>query len=59
MTELSEYLAQREALKTRYLTDTAPPSQPVGTGGVDHLALICTDMETTIRFYTEVRRSMG
>ena len=54
MTEPSEYLARREALKARYLTDAAPPSRPVGTGGVDHLALICTDMDTTIRFYTEV-----
>ena len=54
MTDPSEYLARREALKARYLTDAAPPSQPVATGGVDHLALICTDMDTTIRFYTEV-----
>jgi len=52
MTEPREYLARREALKARYLSE--PTGQPVATGGVDHLALICTDMDTTIRFYTEV-----
>ncbi len=44
----------REELKARYLSETATPGQPVGTGGVDHLALIASDLDATIEFYTGV-----
>jgi catechol 2,3-dioxygenase-like lactoylglutathione lyase family enzyme len=27
---------------------------PLGLGGINHLALVCSDMERTVRFYTEV-----
>ena len=47
--------AKRAALIEKY----KPTKQPVGaasvgTGGVDHLALICSDVGRTIEFYTEV-----
>ncbi|MBI3301714.1 MAG: VOC family protein, partial [Deltaproteobacteria bacterium] len=53
MSELSVYQARREELKQRYLPAGEPAPQPVCTGGVDHLALICSDLDATIRFYTE------
>jgi len=54
MPDLSFYQARREELKARYLTPADPGAQPAYTGGVDHLALICSDLDTTIRFYTQV-----
>ena len=50
-----DYDARRAALVAKF----KPTNQPAGsasvqTGGVDHLALICSDMEQTIKFYTEV-----
>jgi len=47
--------ARRVALIEKY----NPTNQPAGsadvcTGGVDHLALICSDVGQTIEFYTEV-----
>src|SRR5690349_12286946 len=54
MPELSVYQARREALKQRYLSATEETPRPANTGGVDHLALICSDLATTIQFYTEV-----
>ena len=50
-----DYDAKRAALAEKYAPSNAPAgSSPVGTGGVDHLALICSDMEQTIEFYTQV-----
>ncbi len=46
--------ARREALRQKFLPEGEPSSGAVSTGGVDHLALICSDIEATIRFYTEV-----
>ncbi|MEM7252181.1 MAG: VOC family protein [Pseudomonadota bacterium] len=40
-------------MPARYLTDDAS-THPTTTAGVDHLALICSDLERTIKFYTEV-----
>ena len=54
MSDLSMYQARREELKQRYLSTDEGTPQAVNTGGVDHLALICSDLDTTIRFYTEV-----
>ncbi len=56
MADLSFYQARREELKRKYLPQGEAPSLSPGvpTAGVDHLALICSDLDTTIRFYTEV-----
>lgn len=50
-----DYDARRAALVERYKPTNQPAgSAPVGTGGVDHLALICSDIGQTIEFYTDV-----
>jgi glyoxylase I family protein len=54
MSDLSTYQARREALKQRYLSTEPAPEPAVMTRGVDHLALICSDLDATIHFYTEV-----
>ena len=51
----TDYAARRQALIEKYHpTDQPVGTDPVGTGGVDHLALICSDVGQTIAFYTEV-----
>jgi catechol 2,3-dioxygenase-like lactoylglutathione lyase family enzyme len=54
MPELNVYQARREELKQRYLSAAGEAPQSVNTGGVDHLALICSDLDATIQFYTDV-----
>ena len=54
MTEQRNYEARRAELRQMFQVEDAGPSDGVATGGVHHLALICSDMEATIRFYTEV-----
>jgi catechol 2,3-dioxygenase-like lactoylglutathione lyase family enzyme len=54
MPDVTFYEKRREALKKHYLAVGEPVPQPVQTAGVDHLALICSELERTIRFYTEV-----
>jgi glyoxylase I family protein len=54
MQDLSFYQERREALKKNYLLAGQAAPQPVPTTGVDHLALICSELERTIDFYTEV-----
>jgi glyoxylase I family protein len=54
MRDLTFYQERREALKKSYLPDGEAPRQPVQTVGVDHLALLCAELERTIGFYTEV-----
>ena len=54
MTDVSSYQKRRQELTTHYLSDGRGELAPVQTGGVDHLALICADLEATIRFYAEV-----
>jgi glyoxylase I family protein len=50
-----DYDAKRAALIEKYKPLNQPAgAAPVQTGGVDHLALICSDMDQTIEFYTEV-----
>ena len=50
-----DYVARRAALVEKFPPSNAPAgSSPVGTGGVDHLALICSDLEATVTFYTQV-----
>jgi catechol 2,3-dioxygenase-like lactoylglutathione lyase family enzyme len=54
MTGIDRYQIHREELKQRYLSEDISATPPVVTGGVDHLALICSDLDATIRFYTEI-----
>ena len=50
-----DYDARRAALIEKYKPLNQPAgAAPVQTGGVDHLALICSDVGHTIEFYTEV-----
>jgi glyoxylase I family protein len=50
--ELEEIRARRERLRTRYLRPAA--DRPATTAaGVHHVALICRDVEETIRFYQD------
>jgi catechol 2,3-dioxygenase-like lactoylglutathione lyase family enzyme len=54
MRDLTFYQQRREALKKSYLPDGEAAPRPVQTAGVDHLALICAELERTIDFYTGV-----
>lgn len=56
MSEPSDVDSKRAALRARYMSDTHGEAMEstLHTGGVDHLALICSDIEATVRFYTEV-----
>jgi glyoxylase I family protein len=50
--QLDAVRARREEIREKYLHPAAQrPSTP--TKGVHHLALICRDVETTVRFYQE------
>ena len=53
MTAASDFDARRQAIVAAHLkpAEERPPSS---AGGVHHLALICSDVETTVRFYQEV-----
>jgi catechol 2,3-dioxygenase-like lactoylglutathione lyase family enzyme len=44
-------LARREAIRATYLHPTRPPSS---ARGVHHIALLCSDVERTVRFYQEL-----
>ena len=54
MADLSDHEARRERLRQRYLSDAAPAAEPPRTNGVDHLALISSDLDATFQFYTGV-----
>ena len=54
MPDLSFYQKRREALKRSYLPSGEAEPRPLQTAGVDHLALICSELERTIAFYAEV-----
>lgn len=53
MPELTVYERRREELRKRYLPTGEPPSRPVRTSGVDHLALVWAALDAAIRFSTE------
>jgi len=53
MPDLTFYQKRREALKNSYLPAGDAALRPVKTAGVDHLALICSELERTIGFYAE------
>jgi glyoxylase I family protein len=50
--ELEAIRARRAELKDKYLRPLGQ-RPPTPTGGVHHIALICRDVEETIRFYQE------
>src|SRR6202161_2781860 len=50
--ELERVRARRAQLRDRYLSPAAS-RPPTSAAGVHHLALICRDVEETIRFYQE------
>ena len=54
MIDKTDHDRRREDLKRRYSMSAAGEDPSVGTGGVDHLALICSDLDATIGFYTGV-----
>ena len=57
MNDLCAYQAKRETLRQKYIgkeSVTSKPANLAGTGGVDHLAMISSDIEQTIEFYTGV-----
>ena len=54
MSERSDYEKYREELRSRYLSSAESRNGEVGTEGVDHLALISSDLGATIDFYTSV-----
>ena len=54
MAELDAHEARREALRARFLSDETPAPDTVLTGGVNHLALISSDLDATFQFYTGV-----
>tara|TARA_B100001123_G_C15163361_1_gene968352 strand:+ start:51 stop:542 length:492 start_codon:yes stop_codon:yes gene_type:complete len=56
MNTLSIYQDKRAALKQKYLGENANSSSfdSAGTGGIDHLAMIASDIERTIEFYTNI-----
>ncbi len=49
--ELAAVRARRGELRDKYLQTTGRPAPP--TRGIHHLALICRDVEETVRFYQE------
>ena len=54
MGDQNQYEAKREELTRRYLDDPPTEANGAGTGGVDHLVLISSDIERTIEFYRDV-----
>jgi catechol 2,3-dioxygenase-like lactoylglutathione lyase family enzyme len=54
MQDVTFYQRRREALQKTYLPDGAIEPRPIQTAGVDHLALICSELERTIEFYCAV-----
>src|SRR5215471_3251346 len=54
MPDINFYNKRREELAKRHLPEGQSMPKPVQTVGVDHLALICADLDATINFYTGV-----
>lgn len=57
MADLETYEARRQELRQKYLANVDPQAgveSQTATSGVDHLALICSDLDATIQFYTTV-----
>lgn len=53
---VSYYAERRQALMDQYMPEgkaAIGPDHP-STGGVHHLALVCSDLQQTIEFYTDV-----
>ena len=54
MKNLSDVEVYRNELRKKYLAVAEFKESVVGTGGVDHLALISSDLKATTEFYTTV-----
>ena len=54
MKDQAFYQQRREQLAARYLAQPTAEPPSVQTEGVDHLALICSNLEATIEFYSEM-----
>jgi len=54
MKNLSDVEVYRNELRKKYLPGAEFKESVVGTGGVDHLALISSDLKATTEFYTTV-----
>lgn len=54
MDKANPFEAKRRALQDQFMDPHAPDDRPVGTDGVHHLVLISSDLEATVRFYTQV-----
>jgi hypothetical protein len=52
----NDYEARRDDLRRRYMQAEGSEGEPVITAGVHHLVLISSDLDATLRFYTEVLR---
>ncbi len=52
----SYHEVRRDELRQSYMQAEETDGEPVATGGVRHLVLISSDLDATIRFYTEVLR---
>ena len=52
----NDYEARRDELRQRYMQAEGSEGEPVITAGVHHLVLISSDLDATLRFYTEVLR---
>ena len=49
---MRDYEARRAALRKRYISEDSDEAVDLTTSGVDHLVLICSNIERTIDFYT-------
>ncbi len=54
MDQTNPFEAKRRALQDQFMDADAPADSPVGTDGVHHLVLISSDLEATVRFYTQI-----
>ena len=52
----SYHEVRRDELRQSYMQAEETDGEPVATGGVRHLVLISSNLDATIRFYTEVLR---
>ena len=54
MSDLSTPEQRRAALRQRYLDNETSTDGALATAGVHHLVLIASDLDATVRFYTEI-----
>jgi catechol 2,3-dioxygenase-like lactoylglutathione lyase family enzyme len=54
MNEHNPYEAKRRSLIENHMSEAASSADEIGTSGVHHLVLISSDLDATVRFYTEI-----